>query len=74
MDEYMKLKSAADKATEAWLANDSAANLLAMKNADSALNAARSAGLNIIKVSESNLSKMMDRSVFGTVDRIRAAK
>lgn len=74
MDEYMKLKSAADKATEAWLANDSAANLLAMKNADSALNAARSAGLNIIKVSESSLAQMMDRSVFGTVDRIRAAK
>lgn len=72
--EFMQIKLAADKATDAWLANDSEANFAAMKAADAALAAAKAAGLNIIKINETTLAGMMDRSVFGTVDRIRAAR
>lgn len=74
MDEYLKLKAAADKATAAWLENDSAANLYSMKQADAELNAARAAGLNIVKIAPAILEGMMDRSIFGDADRARAAR
>lgn len=72
--EFMQIKLTADKATDAWLSNDSAENFAAMKAADAALTAAKAAGLNIIKINDTALAGIMERSVFGTVDRIRAAR
>ena len=72
--EYMQIKAAADKATDAWLNNDSAENFAAMRAANDLLEAAKAAGLNVITLSEKVVDGMMARSVFGTVDRIRAAR
>lgn len=70
--EYMHIKAAADKATAAWLENDTPETYAAMVAADDARIAAEAAGLNIIKMRPELVDGMMERSVFGASDRARA--
>lgn len=70
---FMELQTAANRATDAWLADSSEANHSAMCAADDALQAAKAAGWNKIQLPEAVVAGMMDRSVFGTVDRQHAA-
>lgn len=69
---YMELQHAANRATDAWLEDDSEANLQAMDAADSALAQAKAAGWNIVKVADHIVDGMMERSVFGDADRARS--
>lgn len=70
----MKLVAAADKATSAWLENDSAENFAAMVAADDAVLAAKAAGENMVQLPDVVVDAMMERSVFGTADRRRVAR
>ena len=70
----MKLVAAADKATNAWLNNDSAENFAAMVAADEAVAAAKAAGQNLVQLPDAVVDAMMERSVFGAADRKRAAR
>ena len=73
MTPYYILENAANAATNDWLLNTNDKNFTAMKTACDNLNEfIRINGKNTVKLSESRLNGIMDRSVFGTIDRNRA--
>lgn len=78
MDVWAKrgeLKIAESKAVDAWLANTNFGTLVAMDKASKAVKEFDAVnGTATVRLSEKALNGIMDRSVFGTVDKIRAAR